>query len=129
MGASLSDTGASVAISSMSFLKQPTEGSAAAVSQQEQLLAVGDAQGYLHVLTIPKNLVKPVARERENMKRFLEREEARVNYFRGRQEELQVLKETMEKGAKDDAKEDERLEAEYQKLEAECIEELRLGGF
>jgi len=65
--ASLTDTGASVAISSMSFLKQP-DISTGAAQMTEQLLAVGDAEGYLHVLTIPKNLVKAGNRELDNMK-------------------------------------------------------------
>jgi WD40 repeat protein len=136
--ASLTDTGASVEISSMTFLKQDSHNSS------EQLLAVGDAQGYLHVLTIPKNLVRPAGRELENMKKFLEREEARVSYFRERQDELQTLKEKMEKQAQmaadaevvdkskaaiDEAKEEAIMEAEYLKIEEECVEALRLGTF
>merc|ERR1712190_606088 len=47
--ASLTDTGASVAISSMAFLKQQDASSGIVLSHgSEQLLAVGDAEGYLH---------------------------------------------------------------------------------
>eukprot|EP00913_Durusdinium_trenchii_P021166 g19888.t1 len=49
--------------------------------REGQKLAVGDAQGHLHIQNIPKNLIKPGGREKENMRKFLDREEKRVRYF------------------------------------------------
>ena len=47
-----------------------------------QLLAVGDAQGDLHILEIPRALRRPLAGEVELMARFYERELARVHFYR-----------------------------------------------
>ncbi|CAJ1331370.1 unnamed protein product, partial [Effrenium voratum] len=126
--ASLSDTGASVAITSMMFCYHGD-------IKEGQKLAVGDAQGHLHIQNIPKNLIKPGGREKENMRKFLDREEKRVRYFQERQQELRELKEQMEKAAmaqdetakdktEDLDKEDAIAEASYQKLEAEVKEQL-----
>lgn len=119
----------SVAVSSMIFLScnKPNE---------EQKLAIGDEHGHLHVLQMPKNLVKQAGREMDAMKKFLDREEARVEYFGKRRVELEELKETLEKqqqmaadkadepeAAKkdaDDDKVDAAAEAEYKRLELEC---------
>merc|ERR1719230_969804 len=65
----------------------------------DQMLAVGDALGHMHVHTIPKNLVRQAGKEVENMRKFLDREEERVKYFEGRRKELADLKEQMEKQA------------------------------
>merc|ERR1719401_2745575 len=132
--ASLSDTGASVAISSMAFLKHGD-------MEKDQKLAIGDAQGHLHVHNIPKNLVRQAGKEFDNMRKFLEREEARVKYFKERREALGALKEQMEKKAQmaaekeedkgkleaDDEKADTAAEAEYKKLVLECQEELGIN--
>lgn len=124
----------SVAVSSMIFLSctNPNE---------EQKLAIGDEHGHLHVLNMPKNLVKQTGRELDAMKKFLEREEARVGYFETRRVELGELKETLEKQAQmaadkgeeqqankeaDDEKLDQAAESAYQKLELECKMELGL---
>mmetsp|Transcript_26329 Transcript_26329/g.59919 ORF Transcript_26329/g.59919 Transcript_26329/m.59919 type:complete len:651 (+) Transcript_26329:1506-3458(+) len=130
--ASLTDMGASVAISSMSFL---THGDTA-----EQMLAVGTAQGHLHVHIIPKNLVRQAGKEFDNMKKFLDREEQRVTYFRDRRQQLNELKEQIEKKAQmaadaeaadttkvsaEDDKADQAAEEAYQKLEEECMETLK----
>merc|ERR1719281_2040803 len=80
----------SVGLSSMVFL-QSTD------PNVEQKLAAGDEQGNVHVLSMPKNLVKQAGREFELMKNFLEREEQRVAYFDKRRVELGELKETIEK--------------------------------
>jgi len=130
--ASLSDTGASVAITSMIFCCHGD-------LMQEQKLAVGDAQGQLHIQNIPRNLIKPAGRELDNMRKFLDREENRVKYFQERHQELRDMKENMEKmaqmaadaaaaeagkGAEDENKADQIAEAAYKKLEMECKEML-----
>merc|ERR1712118_582446 len=113
----------SVAVSSMIFLSctNPNE---------EQKLAVGDEHGHLHVLNMPKNLVKQASREFDAMKKFLEREEARVAYFEKRRVELAELKETLEKQQQMAAdKGDEpaaNKEADDEKLELKCKMELGL---
>jgi len=133
--ASLSDSGASVSISSMVFLRHGD-------MHTDQKLAVGDVQGHLHVHNIPKNLVKQAGRELDNMRKFLDREENRVNYFQERHQQLKELKETMEKQAQtaldsategvpgkaavDEEKLDEAAENAYRKLERDCKEELGL---
>jgi hypothetical protein len=132
--ASLSDTGASVAISSMVFLKHG--------DLQEQKLAIGDVQGHLHVHAIPKNLVRQVGKEVNAFQKFLEREEQRVAYFETRRAELAEEREKFEKAAQmapgeeeadtkksgvDEEKVDKAAEDTYQKLEAECLEMLKTG--
>jgi len=134
--ASLSDTGASVPISSMVFLKH---GDLLA----DQKLAIGDAQGQLHVHSIPKNLVRQVGKEVNSFQKFLEREEQRVAYFEDRRQQLAEEREKFEKDeavaaqneiedtGKPDVvntdKIDKASEATYQKLEAECLEMLKSG--
>ena len=46
----------------------------------QQLLAVGDGQGVLHILEMPRNLRRPLANEKEATARFFDREIARVEY-------------------------------------------------
>mmetsp|Transcript_18899 Transcript_18899/g.43926 ORF Transcript_18899/g.43926 Transcript_18899/m.43926 type:complete len:805 (-) Transcript_18899:117-2531(-) len=132
--ASLSDAGGlSMAISSMSFLRHGD-------FHNDQKLAVGDAQGHLHVHSIPKNLVRQAGKEFQTMQKFLEREEQRVKYFEQRLVDLADLKEQMEKQAQmqadreaaeaekkatvDEEKVDAAAEEAYKKLEAECLEQL-----
>lgn len=62
-------------------------------------LAVGDEQGHLHVLTLPKNLIRAGAKEFDMMKAFLDREEAAVTYFAERRAQLAEMKEELEKNA------------------------------
>merc|ERR1719379_563960 len=112
-------------------------------NQNNQMLAVGDAHGHLHVHYLPKNLVRQAGKELDNMRKFLEREEERVKYFQGRRQELAELKENMEKQAqmaadKEEAekgkaqeevdKADAQAEEIYQKLEEECLEQLKSGN-
>lgn len=139
--ASLSDVGASVAIASMVFLKHSD------INNPNQMLAVGDVHGHLHVHNLPKNLVKMAGKEKVNTRKFFEREEKRVLYFQERRTKLIEMKEKMEKqqdnaGEKADEekgkateghgeaqdKADRQAEAMYQALEAECIEHLKSGG-
>jgi hypothetical protein len=55
----------------MEFLK--TSGPNAQ-AQRQQLLAVGDDTGTLHVFEMPRNFVRPVHKEDVVMKKFLDRE-------------------------------------------------------
>mmetsp|Transcript_100428 Transcript_100428/g.199342 ORF Transcript_100428/g.199342 Transcript_100428/m.199342 type:complete len:1000 (+) Transcript_100428:39-3038(+) len=139
--ASLSDSsGSSTAISSMSFLLHGDP-------LHEQYLAVGTAHGHLHVLAVPKNLVKPAGRENDAMRKFLDHEVERVTYLQGRRQELLELKEQLEKKAQrerdgqadeaekppdssneDQAKQDALDEDAYQRLEADCLELLKTGA-
>jgi WD40 repeat protein len=133
--ASLSDVGAPKDISSMVFLKHGD-------LTVDQKLAIGDVQGHLHVLSIPKNLVRPVGKEVTSFQNFLKREEQRVAYFEARRLELSDAREQSEKQAQmaqnedeldkgkaavDEEKIDKSSEETYQKLEAECLEMLKTG--
>jgi WD40 repeat protein len=133
--AALSDAGASAPIASMVFRKP---GDRDAIG--EQLLAVGDSNGTLHVLSVPKNLVRQAGKEKDTMARFLEREEGRVKYFEERRHALADLKEKMEreeqmavdkeaaekeKPSADQEAVDNAAEAMYQKLELEVLEQLK----
>eukprot|EP00443_Scrippsiella_acuminata_P000933 CAMPEP_0115250932 /NCGR_PEP_ID=MMETSP0270-20121206/43367_1 /TAXON_ID=71861 /ORGANISM="Scrippsiella trochoidea, Strain CCMP3099" /LENGTH=957 /DNA_ID=CAMNT_0002666333 /DNA_START=8 /DNA_END=2882 /DNA_ORIENTATION=- len=131
--ASLSAPVTSLPISSMSFLRHGD-------LTVDQKLAIGDAGGNTHVHVIPKNLVKQAGKELDNMRKFLQREEQRVRYFQDRKLELGTLKEQIEKQAQmaadenaedkgkttvDQDKADAAAEDLYQKLQAECLEELK----
>lgn len=136
--ASLSDPGDNYAISSMVFLKHGD-------MYNDQKIAVGHSHGHLHVHTIPKNLSRQAGKEYETMKKFIEREEKRVKYFRIRKQELVSLKEQMEKQAQNAGVEDENernkkadeeedkfdvaAEEAYQKLEQDCREQLSSSRF
>lgn len=134
--ASLNETGASAAISSMAFLGHPD------TLHNDQKLAVGDADGNLHVHNIPKNLVKPAGKEEENMRRFLDREEERVSYFNDRRRQLEDLRAQMEKDAQmaadkekddtakaapDEDRSDQQAEEFYKRVQEECLEQLANG--
>jgi len=110
---------------------------------KDQMLAVGDVAGHLHVHIIPKNLVRQSGKELELMEKFLEREVKRVHYFQDRRQKLAELKEHMEKQAQmaaekeevdkskadaDTEKADAHHEQIYRKLEEDCIEQLKSGG-
>ena len=43
-------------------------------SNRQQMLAVGDEVGTLHIFEVPRNLAKPVHKEESLMLKFLERE-------------------------------------------------------
>jgi len=101
-------------------------------SSTQQLLAVGDGQGVLHIMEMPRNLRRPVPNEKETMARFFEREILRVEYVIERQkfhaEEFKkneaLLKAEKTADKKDIKKQDEdkwdaKAEAEYRKLERE----------
>jgi hypothetical protein len=135
-------------ITSMQFLASD---SAAAGSGKQQLLAVGDAGGNLHIFDMPRNLRRAAPSEKSSTAAFLSREVARVEYvaqrFKIREEEAAAAAaegsaaETGGGGGGDDAtdgsgggdaaaeKEEAEMaaaEAEYAALEAALIEELGL---
>lgn len=60
-----------MSITSMEFLKHQ---GIQQNSQRQQLLAVGDETGTLHIFELPRNVAKPVHREESVMRKFLERE-------------------------------------------------------
>ena len=66
-------------ITSMEFLA-PT---GATVNTRQQLLAVGDDTGTLHVFEMPRNLVRPIHKEESLMAAFLTREQQRLDYLKG----------------------------------------------
>jgi hypothetical protein len=61
------------------------------------MLAVGDEQGLLHVLEIPRNLKRPVPKEKNNAKQLFDREHGRVKYHARRRTEREHAR--MERGA------------------------------
>ena len=63
-------------ITSMEFL------SGSATNIRQQLLAVGDESGTLHIFEIPRNLTRPVHKEEATMKKFLDRELMRMRYLK-----------------------------------------------
>ena len=54
-------------VTSMEFLRGHA-------TQRQQLLAVGDETGTLHIFELPRNVAKPVVREESVMKKFIDRE-------------------------------------------------------
>merc|ERR1719281_597835 len=119
----------SVGISNLTFL--PAE------EKKQDLVAVGDEQGHLRVLELPKNLVRPAGKELLAMEQLMSREEERVQYFLERGAQLATLREEMEKAeqvaAMGETKaepnveaEDQKADAEYRKLEAAFLESLGL---
>ncbi|CAD7958206.1 unnamed protein product [Amoebophrya sp. A120] len=86
--ASLAFSVSSSAISSMCFHPE---------AETKDMLAVGDADGHLHVMQLPKNLVRSSSKEVEMMEQFLQREEAAVVYFDKRKQVLGDLAEELQK--------------------------------
>lgn len=50
-------------------------------SRGRQMLAVGDDYGILHVLQVPRNLMRRLPNEEANARQLFEREHARVHYY------------------------------------------------
>jgi len=110
----------SAALSSLVFVPNATD--PAAASQ----LAVGDEQGHVHVLLLPKNLVKASKKELTLMQRFIDREVVRITYFEKRKEELlEENPEEVEKEDSDSGKEETALEAKYLEFQKWCQENLK----
>jgi hypothetical protein len=115
----------------------------------EQLLAVGDASGVLHVMSIPRNLRRALPKEKSTMETFLSREMERIGDVQTRAEEIEQAvreaeaaaeaaaeeaaieeeKKKAKKGKKGDPPpltEDEKLEEEYRALEEKFMVEMGL---
>lgn len=75
----LSEPVASGKVTSMEFYSAKGPGGA-----MQQLLAVGDEQGNLHVLDLPRLLSKPLHAEKETMQTYVLREARRVEYVNER---------------------------------------------
>merc|ERR1712226_1036837 len=99
-------------------------------------LAVGDVEGHLHVLSLPKNLVKRGPKEMETAGAFFASEEEAVLYFDERKKSLiemkeQLLKEALLKDDKDEGAvktsdvEMEQAEASYQAFFAQMQAQLK----
>eukprot|EP00742_Colponemidia_sp_Colp-10_P002537 GILJ01002711.1.p1 GENE.GILJ01002711.1~~GILJ01002711.1.p1 ORF type:complete len:864 (-),score=136.71 GILJ01002711.1:252-2471(-) len=128
---SLTQSVTSNAITSMEFLTGPSGGT-------QQLLAVGDNNGNLHILDIPKNLRRKLNNEENTMRLFFDREVKRVAYVKQRlvvREEERKKRSTDRNGdddkadadiGKDTNSEDERAEQEYRQMEQKFREELGL---
>lgn len=106
-------------------------------SGQRDMVAVGDEQGYLRVLQLPKNLVKPAGKEQDAIQRLIQREEERVLYFSERPGALDAMRAEMEKQEQqggqaetkaDQDKLDKKAEAEYQQLQKDFCEQLGISG-
>ena len=60
-------------IASMEFMPGATS--------RQQLVAIGDDVGTTHVYEVPRSLIRPVVREEEIMRAFLDKEWARIEYI------------------------------------------------
>ena len=93
-----------------------------------QYLAVGDSQGDLHILDIPRNLRKRLANEVDLMSNFYSREVNRINYYRNKVNVSQANSSSATNNEDDKKLEsfvfDEKAELEYQKLLAKFKSDL-----
>ncbi|EGR33375.1 hypothetical protein IMG5_055180 [Ichthyophthirius multifiliis] len=107
---------------------------------QPQCLAVGDADGTIHILELPYSLWKNVGEQEKTMKEFWNREVLRVNYFKvrfqNREEEFKKEKEFKDflqaeeyNQKKDESQqdEDEQIEREYQEFAKSYMNEVIYG--
>ena len=103
-------------------------------SANRQMLAVGDDQGTVHVVEVPRNLRRPVNNEKQFAQNFFMREEKRVEYVQRR------LEQRAEEGGGGDKAEvptgevkegelsqEEKLEADFLKMEEAFKEEMGLN--
>ena len=105
-------------------------------SANRQLLAVGDDQGTVHVMEVPRNLRRAANNEKQFAANFFAREERRVEYVQ-RRLEARAAEGGKEGGAEPtgagaEAKEgelteEEKLEAVYLETEAKFLEEMELN--
>jgi len=100
----------------------------------KQLLAVGDDQGTVHVMEVPRNLRRMLNNEKQFAANFFKREENRVEYMLRRREaakseggkaEEVVLPPEVKEG---EPTEEEKREAAFLETEAKFLEEMREGG-
>jgi hypothetical protein len=122
---------ASCSVTTMSFRE----------SSNQQVLGVGDSGGNLHILGIPRNLMRKLSSEESSMKSFFDREVRRVAYVADRNKirdaerevnaddipEEAADAETVAAQAEAEAKEMAKAEAVYRQLEAKFREELGIN--
>ena len=102
-------------------------------SAQRQLLAVGDDQGTVHVLEVPRNLRRAANNEKQFAQNFFAREESRVEYMqRAGTEDAEGGGEGKSEAPPAEPKEgeptaEEKLEAEFLALEEKFMEEMGLN--
>ena len=105
-------------------------------SANRQLLAVGDDQGTVHVMEVPRNLRRAASNEKQFAANFFAREEKRVEYVQrrieARKEEGAGGGEAVPTGAAAEPKEgeptdEEKLEAAFLDLEQKFLEEMGLN--
>jgi len=104
-------------------------------SANRQMLAVGDEQGTVHVVEVPRNLRRAANNEKQFAQNFFVREEKRVEYVQRRAEQRAEDKEEGKAeptGAAEpkegELTEEERLEADFRKMEEAFVEEMGLGA-
>jgi len=115
------------AVTSMQFINAATK----------QLLAVGDDQGTVHVMEVPRILRRAANNEKTFTLTFFEREVKRVEYGQRRMEQRkEELQQKADKGGEDkegesgadkEAKEEELLELTFRAMEETFKEEMGLA--
>ena len=103
-------------------------------SGTQQMLAVGDDQGTVHVLQIPRNLRRSPANERQFISAFIAREEQRVAYVKRQLAETAEERQAGKAGGdapvpvadKGDDDEEDKLELAFRALEETFVEEMGL---
>ena len=120
----------SAAVTSMQFHNQANK----------QLLAVGDDQGTVHVMEVPRNLRRMANAEKNFTSNFFEREEKRVEYVQQREEQRSADSAKKEAAARagegaadakgeqaDTSADDERLEAAFREVETQFKEDMGIS--
>ncbi|KAI9204650.1 WD40-repeat-containing domain protein [Polychytrium aggregatum] len=124
----------SIAISYMTIHQYPNKS-----QMNSQFIAVGDDEGTLHILEVPRNLSKPVKNERSIIQTFFDREVRRLSYVKGRKEIRISEKPKWEQAAieaslaqkrseekkveeKNPEEEEEKAEKEYRAMERSFLE-------
>ncbi|XP_039509013.1 dynein intermediate chain 3, axonemal isoform X2 [Pimephales promelas] len=91
-------------------------------SGKHHLLAVSDRIGTLHILQIPWTLRKSSSNEKQNVRKYLEKEEERLEYFEKRQIKHEKHKKEMEAEQLKNKREPVPLK-QVEELEAEALKE------
>jgi len=111
-------------ITSMQFLKTSLS------SENEQLLAIGDDGGSLHIFEIPASLLAPNLNEKKIMSDFIERETRKLSFNDNIREKLDVSGTDASKAESSDnsgAKDEIEMEEIYQAFKKAFMEELGLA--
>jgi len=99
----------------------------------KQLLAVGDDQGTVHVMEVPRNLRRAANNEKSFTLNFFEREVKRVNYVQQREvvrkeqaaaDAAKASEISLDKGEEDKTGDDEKLEKAFRAMEEKFKEEM-----